>query len=138
VGVVQRKPKDKIVYMRNQLMDMDADIFPVRFCASPPKESKPNEIFLQAEKFLKKINETNQVLIENIDNLLMFNDIDGISDVMDEHQCTLSGIGEEMEFCRKNPYDLFYEFEPHRGKPKFRRYAYNKRTYEKFGKIKIR
>jgi len=110
-----------------------ADIFgdcKKRFTEKP----KPMQEFLLAESFLNKSLLAYESLLIDVENLLLFNDVDAISDKLDEHMNNLHTLREDIEHCKENPADLFYNFKPNnKWKPKFRRYAKNKRTIERFG-----
>lgn len=94
--------------------------------------------FPLAEPFLEKTLESYNKLIDDIENSIYFNDIDTISDSIDEHKGTIKELMDEIEYCKNNPTDILHNFEPkNKKKPKFRRYAKNKRTMVIFDKYRI-
>ncbi len=101
------------------------------------KAEEPNHPFLFAEMFLKKSLESQRAFMEDINHSLHFDDIDAISDSLEELVRNLKNIDQEVKYCKENPTDILYGFEPKGRKPKFRKYAGNKHTYERVGKTKI-
>lgn len=100
------------------------------------KEEK-SPILMQAESFLKEFDKTSLKLIETIDNLLMFNDLDEISNVIDKYESDVNNIKKEIQYYKDNPTDIFYGLKYTLKTPKFRRYANNKRTFEKLGQAEV-
>lgn len=95
--------------------------------------------FFMAQELLKKSIKTQEAMLEEIDDHLLFDDLDAVSDCVDENIAKINKFKEEVDFCNNNRADILYGFVPKKkGAPKFRRYANNKRTYKGFGEVKVR
>lgn len=120
---------------------IDLELFPdLVFAERSREEPKPKvkEPFLQAEMILNNVRKRCQEFADELDHHLDFNDLDAVSDSVDNYQADLSKFTEEIDHYKKNPCDILKDFNPKSRKAKFRRYANNKRTNKKFREDKLR
>ena len=126
---IQENQQHTTVYMTTLSLS-EVDLFPDKgICKKAIEPKKPSHIFLQADLFLNKLQKESQKLIDKVDNALMFDDTDSISDYIDDFQCLINNLSFDIEYLKENPYDILYDFEFVKT-PKFRRYASNKRVYK--------
>lgn len=125
--------KPTLVY---SLMD-DSDLIKADLPEVPEKAPNKLQPYFEVCKFLKRSVENQESLLSGISNYLDFDDIDAVNNLIDEHNEKLKTLHEEIEYFEKNPVDLFRDWKPKKGKPKFRRYANNNRTNDRIRGYKI-
>lgn len=93
--------------------------------------------FLKADTLLKEAIAAQNAMIEEINHHLEFDDLDAVSDCIDENVEKLRRFSEKVNFSRENRADILDGFKPKNRWPKFRRYANNKRTFKRLREVEI-